>query len=227
MLKRIFNSYMYKWAIKKYGIPNTCKVWPSKRIGNISCQGYNTIAKDANVYNTSLGFASGISRESEFYNTKIAKYTVLGPRIRIIRGQHPTERFASVHPAFYSLKEQYGFTYTDRQKFDEFRWVDRDNEISVVIGNDVWIGSYVLIMEGVSIGDGAIVAAGAVVTKDVPPYAIVGGVPAKIIRYRFNDEQINDLLDMMWWDKGEAWIKSHAEYFDNVQRLIEKWKEEL
>lgn len=91
----------------------------------------------------------------------------------------------------------------------------------------MWIGANVLAIAGIKIGDGAIVAAGSVVTKDVPPYAIVGGVPAKIIRYRFTDEQIKDLLNMQWWNKGEAWIRSHAEYFDDVQRLIEKWKEEL
>lgn len=74
----------------------------------------------------------------------------------------------------------------------------------VTIGNDVWIGSNALVMGGVSIGDGAIVAAGAVVTKDVPPYAIVGGVPAKIIRYRFDEATIRELLELKWWDYNIA-----------------------
>jgi hypothetical protein len=67
------------------------------------------------------------------------------------------------------------------------------------IGNDVWIGDRVVIMSGVKIGDGAIVAAGAVVTKDVPPYAIVGGVPARVIKYRFDEKTIHRLLDLQWW----------------------------
>lgn len=70
----------------------------------------------------------------------------------------------------------------------------------IVIGNDVWIGAQCIIMDGLTIGDGAIVAAGAVVTKSVPPYAIVGGNPAKVIRYRFSQDQISKLLQVKWWD---------------------------
>ena len=75
-----------------------------------------------------------------------------------------------------------------------------DNKGDIVIGNDVWIGYEAVIMSGVTIGDGAIIGARAVVTKDVPPYTIVGGVPAKQIRKRFSDETISELLNLKWWD---------------------------
>lgn len=78
-----------------------------------------------------------------------------------------------------------------------------DNKGDIVIGNDVWIGYEAVILAGVTIGDGAIIGARAVVTKDVPPYTIVGGVPAKPIRKRFDDETVNALLDMKWWDWQE------------------------
>lgn len=78
----------------------------------------------------------------------------------------------------------------------------------VRIGNDVWLGGYSTIMSGVTIGDGAVVAACAVVTKDVPPYAIVGGNPAKIIRYRFSDELVASLLAIKWWDWPERYIRN-------------------
>ena len=75
-----------------------------------------------------------------------------------------------------------------------------DNKGDIVVGNDVWIGYEAVILAGVTIGDGAIIGARAVVTKDVPPYTIVGGVPAKPIRKRFNEETIDILLKLKWWD---------------------------
>lgn len=87
------------------------------------------------------------------------------------------------------------------------------NNRSVIIGNDVWIGANVVILPGVSIGDGAVLAAGAVVTKDVEEYAIVGGVPAKLIKYRFTEEQIHKLQQIKWWDWPHKEIEEHIEEF--------------
>lgn len=90
----------------------------------------------------------------------------------------------------------------------------------------MWIGADAVILDGVKVGDGAVIAAGAVVTKDVPPYAVAGGVPAKIIKYRFTQENIDFLMDIKWWEKGEPWIKAHADYFESVAELKKKIKEE-
>jgi acetyltransferase-like isoleucine patch superfamily enzyme len=81
----------------------------------------------------------------------------------------------------------------------------------ILIGNDVWTGFDSIILSGVTIGDGAVIAAGAVVTKDVPPYAIVGGVPAEIIRYRFDEETRAALLRIRWWDWPESKIRAHID----------------
>ena len=95
------------------------------------------------------------------------------------------------------------------------------------IGNDVWIGSDVRIIDGVSIGDGAVVAAGSVVTKDVPPYAIVGGVSSKIIRYRFDDATIKQLLELKWWNMHEDWIKENADKFTSIEAFLESIRNEV
>ena len=93
-------------------------------------------------------------------------------------------------------------------------WADKswDNKVDIKIGNDVWIGYDAIIMAGVTIGDGAIIATRAVVTKDVPPYTIVGGVPAKIIRKRFSDEVIEELLKQKWWDLPNEEILKRIKY---------------
>ena len=85
----------------------------------------------------------------------------------------------------------------------------------VIIGNDVWVGSHSLILGGVRIGDGAVIGAGAVVTKDIPPYSIVGGVPAKVIRYRFSESIIEELLKTQWWDYPEEELRQKIGLFQS------------
>lgn len=96
----------------------------------------------------------------------------------------------------------------------------------VTIGNDVWIGAYSFINSSKVkyIGDGAIIAAGAVVNHDVPPYAIVGGIPAKILKYRFNPEQIEILLRVKWWDKSDEWLYQHREYLIDMDKFFKYFK---
>lgn len=94
------------------------------------------------------------------------------------------------------------------------------NNAPISIGNDVWIGCNVCILQGVSIGDGAVIASGAVVTKNVPPYAVVGGVPAKIISYRFSQDIIEKLLKIKWWDWELDYIKEHIDYLYDLDALL-------
>lgn len=99
-----------------------------------------------------------------------------------------------------------------------------DNKGDIVIGSDVWIGYEAVILSGVTIGDGAVVGARAVVTKDVPPYTVVGGVPARPIKKRFDEQTIDRLLKLRWWDLGREKIKECIPFIQsgNVDALIKQ-----
>lgn len=167
-----------------------------------------------------LGYGSFIG-EKCCINASVGKYCSIASSVKTIAGKHPTSRFVSTHPSFFSLLKQSGFTYVSSQLFDEFDYADGTNRFSVIIGNDVWICSGVTILEGVKIGDGAILAAGAIITKDVEPYTIYAGIPAKKIGQRFNDQIIEKLLELQWWTKDEKWIKHHAYLFCDVNVFLD------
>ncbi|WP_405294427.1 CatB-related O-acetyltransferase [Algibacter sp. Ld11] len=170
-----------------------------------------------------LGFGSYIGPNSNILG-KIGRYTSIAPDVKVLNGIHPfTNPFVSTSPVFFSLRKQNGGTFTSKQRFEELRFMDKSEKYSAIIGNDCWIGERVLIVGGVTIGDGAVVLAGAVVTKDVPPYAIVGGVPSKTLKYRYKEDMIKFLLDFKWWNKKEAWLKENIELMNDMQKLEKKY----
>ena len=120
---------------------------------------------------------------------------------------------------FFQQESSHGFTYVNNQKFEEIKYINEKDKVSVKIGNDVWIGENVTIMGGVTIGDGAIIGANAVVTKDVEPYSINVGIPSKIIKYRFTKEDIEFLQKLEWWNKPEEWIIKHKDEFEDIERI--------
>jgi acetyltransferase-like isoleucine patch superfamily enzyme len=102
-----------------------------------------------------------------------------------------------------------------------------ENDGVVIIGNDVWIGARAIVNPGVTIGDGAIIGSGSVVTRDVEPYSIVAGSPAKIINHRYNPDQINKLLKIAWWNWDEKKIIENLDYmYGDVDKFIEKFSEQ-
>ena len=118
--------------------------------------------------------------------------------------------FTSANHAIHSLSTYPFPIFFEEWGLDPANIADAwDNKGDIIIGNDVWIGYEAIILSGVSIGDGAIIGTRAVVTKDVPPYTIVGGVPAKPIRRRFNEKTIERLLELKWWDWTEEKIKAN------------------
>ena len=159
-----------------------------------------------------------IGSRCTFVSTDIGSFCSIAADVRIIAGEHPANTWISTHPAFYSSNCVTGVSFTTANKYNEIKYVNEERRRIVSIGNDVWIGFGVRILNGVHIGDGAIIATSAVVTKDVEPYAIVGGVPAKKIGQRFNDQEISFLLDHKWWNKDLEWIKNNAHAFEEIEK---------
>lgn len=164
--------------------------------------------------NVDLGDFTYVADHCTLSQTRIGKFCSIGPYVKCGLGIHPSRLFVSTHPAFYSDLQQCGVTFVNKGKFTE--------RLPVEIGNDVWIGAGSTIVDGVKVGDGAIIAAGSVVVKDVPPYAVVGGVPAKLIRYRFDEDSIKKLLLLKWWDKDRKWIQARVDKFCNINDLLER-----
>lgn len=182
-------------------------------------EGNNAIGEGTKIIESSLGLCTYVANHSTIIRAKIGRYCAIGDNVRTFLGIHPTSGFVSIHPLFFSQQKQVGFTFVDRQKFAEHRFLDVDHKFVVEIGNDVWIGNNVLILDGIRIADGAVVAAGSIVTKDVDPYSIVAGVPAKKLRKRFREEDIAFLLNLRWWDREFDWIRKNAHLFEHIDLL--------
>jgi len=182
-------------------------------------EGMNLINDYSSLSKSFLGLGSYIAGHTSLTKVKIGRFCSIGQNVKNSLGIHPTN-YISTHPAFFSTKKQAAFTFVNENKFEEHKYADNDKKYLVIFGNDVWIGNNVILMDGIRIGDGAIVGTGAIVTKDVEPYAIVGGVPAKLIRRRFDCETINILLKFKWWEKDFSWIEYHHDLFLRSDQFI-------
>ncbi len=174
-------------------------------------EGRDYIGDKAELSNVKMGYSSYIGRDSILSNARVGRYTCIAGLETAI-GRHPVKgECMSVHPAFYSAAAQYGYSYAKETYYEEVKYTDKENGICISIGNDVWIGKGVMIADGVTVGDGAVIGAGSLVLSDVEPYAIYAGTPARKTGDRFDKDTVRRLLELRWWDKGEAWIAAHAD----------------
>lgn len=178
-------------------------------------------------FHGSLGMGSYVEAYTSL-NARVGRFTSIAPYVRCNAGAHAYQApFATTSPCFFSLnlrKFQCGSTFASEQLFEEQRLIDLESKIAVEIGNDVWIGEGAFLVGGITIGDGAMVLAHAVVTKDVPPYAIVGGVPAKVLRYRYDKETIEFLLKVKWWNNSIGWFKQNWRLLSDIEKLKEYYQ---
>ena len=201
MKKRFSNTTFYANAFAD----NTCIL------------GENTVLfQSTNVLNSSIRKYTYVQANSNIYNAEIGPFCSIASGVTIGLAEHPTH-MVSTSPIFYDNTQPLPYFFTDKKLFSE-------NLPRTTIDADVWIGQGVMIKSGITIGVGAVIGAGAVVTNDVDPYSIVGGVPAKLIRKRFDEDICEELLESKWWEIDENKIQKIAPYFSNIEKFINELK---
>ncbi len=214
-LKKLYNSLFICFKFwSKLDFDYTCNINHDSYF-----EGANKIYPYSSFKGT-MGYGSYIGPHCNIA-ADIGRFTSISPYVRTNTGTHPfTAPYATTCPMFFSTKKQNGKTFVVKTLYKE-------KKKRAIIGNDCWIGENVFFVGGINVGDGAIILAGAVVTKDIPPYAIVGGVPAKIIKYRYDDETIKILLRFKWWNKEIEWLKTNCDLIVNLDSLKEYTAKEL
>tara|TARA_B110001452_G_scaffold267650_1_gene278864 strand:+ start:10147 stop:10791 length:645 start_codon:yes stop_codon:yes gene_type:complete len=152
--------------------------------------------------------------DCEIMNCEIGSYVSIASGVVIGGGMHPLD-WVAMSPVFYEGRDSV------KKKFSEFK---REESKRVIIGHDVWIGQNALIKQGISIGTGSVIGMGSVVTKDVLPYSIVAGNPARLIRMRFDSETINSLIKSEWWNLEENLLVKVAENIKDPAAFLESIK---
>ena len=190
----------------------TCRFYNGVELIESKLEGMNILFNDTQLILVNLGKHTYVQKRTIIVNAEIGKFCSIASNVSIGPGIHKIDG-VSTHPAFFLKNTPLMKTFVDKDLFESSK--------KSIIGHDVWIGEKVVILDGIKIGTGAIVAAGAIVTKDVEPYAVVGGVPAQHIKYRFDSETIELLLKSEWWNYPEEWFEINSELMLNTAKFIE------
>ena len=161
-------------------------------------------------YDSSIGRHSYIGYNSEIHSCDIGAFCSIANGLIVGGAKHPLD-WVSTSPVFYDVGGGTG-RHLGNHKIEPLKRTS--------IGNDVWIGSRVIIMQGLRIGTGAVIGAGSVVTKDVPPYAIVAGCPARIIKYRFDEDTIRQLLESRWWEWSDKELTEYSIHINQPNLFV-------
>lgn len=188
----MYLEYLYSKFFKK--------ILRGKCIINSKIDKTAKIYSGTEFYNSSLGRHSYVGYDCVVHSCDIGSFCSIANGFIIGGAKHPLN-WVSTSPVFYNVKGGTGF-HLGNLEIEPFK---RSS-----IGHDVWIGNRVIIMQGINVGIGAVVGAGSVVTKDVPPYAVVAGCPAKVIKYRFDEQTIKSLLKSEWWKLNDDELKNKS-----------------
>lgn len=200
-----------KYVIQKFKYPTSSVAFSAFLSQDSSLGEFVSVSPKCLIGSSSVGNYTYIGANCKFERTTIGSFCSIASDVICGTASHPLD-YVSTYPGFYTDKTAGAQWFG---KFHEFL-----DEKRVIIGSDVWIGARAIILGGITIADGAVIAAGAVVTKDVPPYAIVGGVPAKIIKYRFTPEVVSKLYNSKWWLNDVDTIRQLSEYITDTEKFI-------
>lgn len=186
-------------------------------------EGKNNIGYKSDISQSHIGHGTYMGRYCVLNMCHIGRYCSIANGVKVIKNNHPIYYF-STHPAFHRpssiLMRKLNLNLVENEEVAEYKLID--GRFQVCVGSDVWVGEDVKILSGSTIGQGAIVAAGSIVTKDVPPYSIVAGVPAKVIKYRFSQKTIEDILKSDFWNRSIDEIESYAAIMDKPELVLNK-----
>jgi acetyltransferase-like isoleucine patch superfamily enzyme len=201
------NKIIYYWS-------KFLKKFRGSAIKNSQIHKTSKIESGSQIVNTSFEKQSFCGYNCEIINCEIGSFCSIANNVIIGGGMHPID-WVSMSPVFYEGKDSV------KAKFSEHK---RNPPKKTVIGHDVWIGHSVIIKQGVNIGTGAVIGMGSVVTKDVEPYSIVAGCPAKEIKKRFDNETISELLETKWWTFNDEQLYKFAKYFTDPKMFIKEFR---
>lgn len=200
-------SYLYGKFFKK--------ILRGKCVINSQIHKTAKINSGATIVDSTIGCYTYTCYDDEIVNCEIGQFCSISDDVIIGGAEHPID-WVSTSPVFQDVKHS-----GPKKRFSQHHF---EGIARTYIGNDVWIGKRVIVKAGVKIGDGAVIGAGAVVTKDVPPYAVVAGVPAKVLKYRFDDDTIAQLLESKWWNLSDEELEKKADNITNVQAFLKELK---
>jgi acetyltransferase-like isoleucine patch superfamily enzyme len=190
-----FNYFLYLYS-------KLVKKLRGAAILNSKIDNTSKIESGSQIVNSVMGKHSFCGYNCEITNVNIGGFCSIANGVIIGGGAHPVD-WISTSPVFYSGRDSVKTKYSEHE---------RDFPKNVIIGHDVWIGQNVLIKQGVKVGTGAVIGMGSIVTKDVEPYTIVAGNPARVIRNRFNNNLTKKLLESKWWDMDDSMIREAAKF---------------
>ena len=191
-------------SVKKTNIGHNVRLWNNVSVNYLSIHNYVSIGPDCTIDTTNISSFTYLGKECWLKKVNIGKYCSIAQNFTCGPGNHPTHMI-STSPVFYFEYPVCGTSFSSKDTVEESQ--------TSIVGHDVWIGANVFVKSGITIGNGAIVAAGAIVMKDVTPYSIVGGVPAKEIRKRYTNEDIAILQDIQWWNWPEEYLREAVTLF--------------